>query len=66
MHEVNNPYKLIFRIFTDQITTHNNISLIHAGSMAVVKKNSNFNLNTKRLGKIVSQLNLFFMHINFL
>ena len=48
---MNDPYKSAFRVFTDQIITYNHISLTHASSITVVKKNSNFNLGYEKIGK---------------
>jgi len=48
---VNDPCKLIFGVFTNQITTYNNINLIYAGGIVVVKKNNDFNLGCKKISK---------------
>ena len=44
---MNDPWKSTFRVFTNQITTYNHISLTNAGRIVVVKKNSDFNLGFK-------------------
>ena len=48
---VNNPYKSIFGIATEQISAYTNIRLIHKEGIAIAKKNSNFATGFKKISK---------------
>ena len=48
---VNDPCKSTFRVATEEINTHTNIGLIHASSIAIAKKNGDFNTGFKKVLK---------------
>ena len=58
---VNNQCESSFDILTDELKTYENLGLTHAGRMALCKKNGDFALGFRKVGK---DIKFYFVNIH--
>ena len=51
VHVVNDPCESTFGVLTDELKTHENVGLTHAGGMAMCRKNGDFATGHRKVNK---------------